>query len=294
MVKSSIMRRLIYLVVINSILLGAIFIPLKYSIAATATHLFNFNESVIYYSDTNYSNNGESTFETEIINYSWQQTTASVMLNNSFPDYYNTNNSLLNCCANVAGANIIGFYDRFYENLIPDYIPGISRGDNYSYFNMEFNLAKKQDVINELYVRMGTNNPEAGTSQSGYKNGLTSYVNEKDRNITFNTAMADSSLDINKLNQALNNGNPVSLYLSGYNISQINDIGGSVTINKFIYSGNHIMIIYGYKTIEYFDENNNLLNSMTYLYVSTGIIQTGYYILNNNGLINDAETVIIS
>ena len=167
MVKSSIMRRLIYLVVINSILLGAIFIPLKYSIAATATYLFNFNESVIYYSDNNYSNNGESTFETEIINYSWQQTTASVMINNSFPDYYNTNNSLLNCCANVAGANIIGFYDRFYENLIPDYIPGISRGDNYSYYNMEFNLAKKQDVIIELYVRMGTNNPEAGTSQSG-------------------------------------------------------------------------------------------------------------------------------
>ncbi len=35
---------------------------------------------------------------------------------------------LVNYCANVASANVIGYYDRYFANLIPDYTPGISRG----------------------------------------------------------------------------------------------------------------------------------------------------------------------
>ena len=35
---------------------------------------------------------------------------------------------LVNYCANVAGANVIGYYDRYFANLIPDYTPDISRG----------------------------------------------------------------------------------------------------------------------------------------------------------------------
>ncbi len=248
----------------------------------------------IYYSDDGYSDNGESTLVTETFEYATKETSSEYKINKSFPAYYNTNSSLTNSCANVAGANIMGYYDRYYENLIPDYVPGILRGANYSYYQMTVNVSKKQDVINELYVRMGTNSPDAGTSQEGYKSGITSYVNAKGYNVTYNSVMTGSGLDINKLKSVLQNGDPVSLYLSGYNITAINDTGYSLNLNKYLYTGNHIMIVYGYQTINYYNSNHILIKSNTYLYVATGMIHTGYYILNNNGTINDAEAVHIS
>lgn len=248
----------------------------------------------IYYSDDGYSDNGESTLVTEIIEYTTKETSSEYKINKSFPAYYNTNSSLTNSCANVAGANIMGYYDRYYENLIPDYVPGILRGSNYSYYQMTVNASKKQDVINELYVRMGTNSPDAGTSQEGYKSGITSYVISKGYNVTYNSVMTGSNLDLNKLRSSLYNGDPVSLYLSGYNITTISDTGNSVNLLKSYFTGNHIMIVYGYETINYYNSSHMLIKSNTYLFVSTGLTTTGYYILNNNGTINDAEAVHIS
>ena len=170
----------------------------------------------------------------------------------------------------------------------------MARGTNYSYYIMAMDSSKKQNLINDLYIRMNTNVYQAGTSQNDYKNGLTSYINSKGRSISFSSIMTNSNFDITKLNQAINNGDPVTLYLSGYNISQVRDDTGSVTISKSIYTGNHMVVVYGYKTIEYYDSNNVITTSKTYLYIATGMKFTGYYILNNNGAINDAEAVHIS
>ncbi len=248
----------------------------------------------IYYADDEYQDNGESTLSVEEFSYASKVTSQAAMVNNTFPAYYNTNNALTNACANVAGANLIGFFDRYYEELIPNCTPGMPRGNNYSYYSVEMDLEERQGVIDDLYVRMGTNNPTPGTSQTGYKTGLASYASSKGRTATFASVMTGSSLDISKLHQAISSGKPVSLYLSGYNISQVYDYNNEVTIAKSIYTGNHIMIVYGYKIIKYYNSSNALIKSKTYLYVSTGVLQTGYYVLNNNGTINDAESVNIS
>ncbi len=242
-----------------------------------------------------YSNDGAFTVDTETFTYSRKEKSTLVKVNNTFPAYYNTNDSLLNSCANVAGANLIGYYDRYYENLIPDCAPGIARGNNYTYYLMTNNLAKRQAVIDDLYIRMGTNTIEPGTDQTGYKNGLTSYVNSKGLSATYASVMTNANLDMSKVHQALSNGKPISLYLSGYNISNVYDMDdGSVTLTKSIFTTNHIMIVYGYQTVDYYNASNALIKSKTYLYVATGSDQVGQYILNNNGTINDAESLQIS
>ncbi len=248
----------------------------------------------IYYYDETYSDNSNETVATEMIAYSRKVTSTVVRVNNSFPAYYNTNSAITNCCANVAGANLFGFYDRYFEDIIPDCTPGMVRGALYNYYPMSRDAEKKQNLINDLYVRMGTNNPEPGTSQTGYKNGIVSFANSKNRSATFTSVMTNGALDVTKLRQSLSNGQPVSLYLSGYNISQLQDDGSTATLSKSIYAGNHIMIVYGCWTVDYYDANDTLIKSKTYLYVATGLLQTGYYVLNNNGTINDAEAVLIA
>lgn len=250
-------------------------------------------KEVYYADDLLYSEEGSSVVDTEIINYA-TKSVITYMLNNSFPNYYNTNSLLYNACANVAGSNIIGYYDRYYIDLIPACSPGVLRTKGYSYYAMTVDKTKKQDVINSLYISMSTNNPIAGTSQAQYKNGLASYVTGKNLSISYNTVMSNAAFNMNMADTQLRNGNPISLFLSGYNFSTINDNGTTATITKVIYSGNHIAITYGYQQVNYYNSAGALIKSNLYLYVATGMqAPLQLYIINNNGTLNDAEAAHI-
>lgn len=245
--------------------------------------------------EIHYFDDNTGTLTTESFAYSSKAIVQSKYLNSTFPAYYNTNNSLTNVCANVAGSNLIGYYDRYFADLIPSYVPGATAGTGYMYFPMTFNQQKKQDVINDLHVRMSTNNPDPGTTQAQFNTGLTSYVDSKNLDISYSSTMTNSAVDMQKVYNALNSGKPVALFLSGYNITQVSDANNVVTLNKNIFTGTHIMIIYGFNIINYYDANGSLLQSKTYLNVATGkSAYTGVYILNHNGTVNDAEAVHIS
>lgn len=291
--KKNLFSRTITILLTSMLLLAAFSLIVYQNMVKGIAYAASIEE--IYYGDDGYAGGGEATLQTETFTYATQKVTASKLLNKSFPAYNNMNSALTNFCANVAGANIIGYYDRYYENLIPDCVPGVMRGTNYTYYPMANNSAKRQAVIDDLYVRMNTNVSGAGTTQAQYKNGLTSYVNAKGKSIFFSSVITNGRLDIAKLNQALNSGNPVSLYLSGYNITEIIDNNGTVTLAKSIYPNDHIMVVYGYQSVEYYGSNNKLVASKTYLYITSGIKSvTGYYVIENNGTINDAEAVSIS
>lgn len=261
---------------------------------STAEASADYQASEIHYgSDLNYSEDGSSYVETEEINYS-TKTVTSYVINSSFPCYYNTNPELTNACANVAGANILGYFDRYYADLIPNYTPGIQRATGYSYYSMTLNQSYKQNVIDTLYVLMSTNNPIAGTSQTQYKNGLASYVASKNLSITYNGVMSNSVFSLSMAHTQFAAGNPISLFLSGYNFTSIYDNGSKATLTKVIYGGNHIVIAYGYQQVNYYNSNGNLIKSDLYLSISTGILSSPrFYILNNNGSLNDAEAAHI-
>jgi len=253
--------------------------------------------SVVYASDDSvgeifYAATGSARKETETFSYA-TKTSESYSINPTFPNYYNTNASLQNTCANVAGANIIGYYDRYFENLIPNIKPGAGT-TKYTYYPMTRNMSEKQALINDLYCRMQTNTVGPGNTQIQYKNGITSYVQSKGLTVSYNSVMSNDVFDLNKAIGQLQKGNPISLYMSSYGFTNVTDNGSLVSLDKNLYDDNHIVIAYGYEKVSYFDVNGRLIRTEIYLKVSTGINGvSGVYVVNNYGKLNDAEAVAI-
>jgi len=243
----------------------------------------------IRYGSIGYSATVIGKSEQEVINYS-TKTVTNEAVNPSYPDCYNLNNALQNYCANVGGVNII---NRFYDELIPDYISGFMRKNNYIYYDMPVNSEKKQAVIDTLYQYMRTE-ATSGTTQEWYKKGLQRYVNEKGRQISFTSILSNNQFDLNKFSAQIKLGRPVTLYVTNFNITSVVNYDNETTLYKSIFDGSHIMIAYGYQKVDYYNENGGLITSKIYLKVSTGIsMASGVYVVNNNGSLNDAEAVLI-
>lgn len=250
--------------------------------------------SAFYSDDARYSDSGDSTVTQESFDY-YRKEIHGYVINSSYPEFYNTNNSLSNTCANVAGANIVGFYDRYYDNLIPDSTAGLTRPSGFIYYPMAMYTEQKQAVIDYLYTSMGTNTIQPGTSQEDFEEGLATYVTSRSRNIAYESVMTGGAIDQTKYDAQFAAGHPVALFLSGYNITMFNDMNGRVTVTEYDYVGNHIMIAYGCETVTYYDENNNVLHEFTVMSVASGYsMMSGYYLLDEYGAIIDAEAVIIS
>lgn len=216
-------------------------------------------------------------------------------LGSSFPDYFNTSSQLTNSCANVAGANVIGYYDRYLENLISGYTPGRARGESYSYYPMNVQPEKKQAVINELYALMGTNTVESGTSYDQYKAGFDAYVAAQGYTAVHSSVMSGGNLNLNAVSGSIATGQPVVLFLSGYNITSLSGQSGKDTYVKMIYGGNHMVVVYEINTIRYYNAANQLVAVRTIMQVATGFNDVkGFYIVDNNGLVINAEAVVIS
>lgn len=216
-------------------------------------------------------------------------------LGSSFPDYFNTSSQLTNSCANVAGANVIGYYDRYLENLISGYTPGRARGESYSYYPMNVQPEKKQAVINELYALMGTNTVESGTSYDQYKAGFDAYVAAQGYTAVHSSVMSGGNLNLNAVSGSIATGQPVVLFLSGYNITSLSGQSGKDTYVKMIYGGNHMVVVYEINTIRYYNAANQLVAVKTIMQAATGFNDVkGFYIVDNNGLVINAEAVVIS
>lgn len=248
-----------------------------------------------YYSaDTSYSDDNGTVVEQYSFAYDHKEVQLH-RINTTYPEFYNTNNALTNTCANIAGANIVGFYDRYYDELIPDSTAGVVRPNGYTYYPMSLNRTQKQAVIDELYVSMGTNTVQPGTSQPDFEEGLADYVTSRSRNISYSSVMTNGVLDQTKYSAQFAAGYPVALFLSGYNVTVIMDSNGTISITQYNYTGNHIMVAFGYEIITYYDANNNVIRSYTLMVVASGSsLVKGYYVLNEGGSVNAAEAVIIS
>lgn len=232
--------------------------------------------------------------DTETVNFSRIEVEEGY-INSSFPAYYNTNTSLHNSCANVAGAIILGYYDRYFDNLIPDFTAGLLRAGNYTYKSMAAGKVPVQNVINALYTDMRTNTTGAGTSKTQYNDGLRSYVSRKGQSISYSSAMTSGALDIGKVKAAVMANTPISLFLTGYNITTMTLGANNIKIEQRKYSGNHVMIVYGYKIIKYYDSSNLGFRTDIFLQASTGEKEfaSQLYLVGGYGAVNDAESAYI-
>lgn len=274
------------------------FIMFVFFAVFVATMCINSCSAVTYaYSDEAqeiyYCGGTDYTVATESFSYTTKEV-EEYSINGSFPNYYSLNGELQNSCANAAGATIVGYFDRYYPDLIPDYTPGRIRSSKYIYYPMSYYPDLKQVIIEDLYSRMLTNIGREGTTQKNYKTGLSSYISSKGLSITYNSVMTNGAFDLGKAKVQFANESPISLFLSGYNFSVFTDENNQISIQKRLYNSTHVAVAYGYVKTRYFNENGSLIKEITYLKVATILNEvTGVYILNTYGNLDDAESAHI-
>lgn len=204
-----------------------------------------------------------STYAIENVYYTSKSYGAQYQTTNGTPAY-TPESSLPNSCGATAGAVALGFYDKYYPNLIPNY-------DSY-YVNGRY---KNKDTVvipnlmNQLYTLMQTNVHDWGVSRAEFKTGFTSYVNSKGHTVSYPSVKSGSSINHNSIINAINSNKVLFLFSWAGDIYQVTQMNGYDAISNITITENHIMVVYGYKIYNYYS-GSTLIRSDTYLEVVTG------------------------
>lgn len=211
---------------------------------------------------------------------------AANLLATQCPQY--TYSPALGSCAAIAGGNVIGYYDRFDEDLIPNHKSGIPYKNTYIY-NLEDDGVVA--TIKKLYEYMIGDG--YGATENEFKNGITRYCNEKGKTITFSSCMQNGSFSYSSTKSYLDAGLPIVLFLSGYNVGDLYSGENSDSIYYYVSNANHIMIAFGYE--EYLYTTSGGTVTYNYLSVSSGqdANSAGLYNISLGTKINDALAVNI-
>lgn len=209
-----------------------------------------------------YCGSGEATEITQTINYDHKETTI-IEIPSGVP-YYNASVEE-NRCANIAGAVVLGYYDRFCEELIPNYKAYTKLGSRIIYKNKGIEV---ENVIDSLYDLMRTDKGQAGTTFDGFNSGMEAYI----ENHGYSYATRDVwNSDLSLYKDAVNSEKPVVIFASGFSfVSDLSEADSRdvITIDK--YQDNHAMVGYGYRIDEYYNSDNKLIETRTYLSVMNG------------------------
>ncbi len=195
-------------------------------------------------------------------------------------------------CANAAGINVIGYYDRFYPNLVPNETTYIMLGTNFMYKGMSVSIG---NICVQLSNLMGTTS--SGTTFSGFNAGMAIYVQQQGYSYSSSSVFTNGNFDFNKYKTAVQNGKPVSLFLTSYAFYMGTTTANNVdTIESDICAYTHVAVGCGYKAVTYYDANNNVISTQMYLRVSTGLaLYPGLCYLNASAYttINNAIAITI-
>ncbi|MEG1710974.1 MAG: hypothetical protein RR054_05455 [Clostridia bacterium] len=214
------------------------------------------------------------------------------------PPRYTEIPGLSNECGAVAGANLLGYYDRFMVDLIPNFTPGKMISSTvyiYAYQNAEVD-----SVITQLYQKMDINNGVQGVTVAKFKSGFSSYCSAKGYTTTFFELMdniVDGRIAFNYpvSKSKLIGCMPTLLFLSNYNITTMT-LNNNNTETLSILKDNqpHVMVAFGYREIEY-TLSNNTTRMDKYLLVSSGLSErsSGYFNISQNSIIDNAYCVHI-
>lgn len=196
-------------------------------------------------------------------------------------------------CANTAGGVILGYYDRFFENLIPNYQSYVRIGAVIRYKSASTNV---DNMLDELYVLMDTDQGQLGTTYTGFQEGMKAYVENRGYTYSTTSLFSNGMFDFTKYKQAVKNNKPVAVFLQ--NFAMLNRIQENST-QDIISSGycalSHVAVGCGYKQDRYYNAAGNLLDTRTYLKVASALEEYNIGYLNINGLstINRALSVTI-
>lgn len=207
-----------------------------------------------------------STYAEETISYISKEVVTDITTANSTPRYFAVS-GMQNGCGAVAGGIIVGFYDKYYDNLIPNwtsaYSTGLYKGQNGTYVH---------DLLFDLYNRMQTNVVAEGVSESEFKNGLKSYVVDHGYNLEYISLGTGNNFNYTAFKTAVRNNQPTVLFVRPSTLYYYQTINNEDVITTSNISGNHIMVAYGYYEVKYTLSNGTRTDK--YLYVATGLSGT--------------------
>ena len=179
------------------------------------------------------------------------------------PLYY-SGEGYANACGPLAGTAIVAFYDKYYPELIPgwqSYYPATGRyrsqGSSYT-----------SAVLSELYTLMKTNVNGEGVSESEFKAGLQTYVNNHGYSCSYTSAMSSGSLSYSACKAAFASNKVVALFIKPGVVYEIAEYSDHDTYVESSITGNHIMFAYGYLQINYYN-STGLFRTETFLKVAT-------------------------
>jgi len=244
------------------------------------------------YKGFGYYGGGAYVEKIQTVSYS-TKTTESYSIPYDLPNYFGRVNEVTGC-ANTAGAIVIGYYDRFFENLIPNYKSYIKVGKIIRY---KTGTDEVLDLVEQLYQLMGTDVAHLGTTFTEFQNGMSRYVTDKGYTYSTIDVFTDGSFDIEKYKISVQNEKPVALFLSGYAlINEITEAENSDTISSGYSADSHVAIGCGYKIDTYYNSNGTVQGVRTYLKVASGsdIYGIGYLNINGLGQMDRAISITIS
>lgn len=214
------------------------------------------------------------------------------------PSYGTGNASLLSTCGPISGTNVVVYYDRYYPNLIPDFEPGMASSDGYYAYFPDLEWSQTTAVLNSLYSLMKIEEV-GGTTSANFRSALQTFASNKGYSISYSSFYSSATtVNLTTLTNAINAGKIGVIMCSQYNfISSMhyNSNVGAVQVNKNNSTTGHIMMVHGYKTVNYYTDGEVIL-SETFLLVSSGYqtAEQGYMKLNDFSVIDEAWIVSVS
>ncbi|MDE7163277.1 MAG: hypothetical protein K2O44_04280 [Clostridia bacterium] len=175
-----------------------------------------------------------------------------------------SNNGWTGGCAAVAGGNLIGYYDRYYEDLIPNHTAGISNGELFLYYYADEYV---NNMISTLYSYMGGS--ANGISEDGFKSGMKKYCSDKGLSCDFTSLKSGGKLSYDSVKSCINGGNPLVLFLNTYTVCNIHEKSTYAEISYQISQGNHVMPGFGYRNVKY-THSDGSVSDYKYINVTTG------------------------
>ena len=138
-----------------------------------------------------------------------------------------------------------------------------------------------------------------GTTSAEFRNGLDDYAESVGRNATYQSMYSTSkTVNLTTISSAVDQNKVGVIMCSTYNFaSSVNVITAEnkVAVNKQNSSVGHMMMVYGYRVLEYYADGA-LFRTDTFLYVTSSYSsgEKGYILLNDDLDIDEAYVVTIA
>lgn len=213
--------------------------------------------------ETKFCGSGSFVRSSETISYARKET-AEYSIKGDLPNYTMIPDETI--CANIAGAILMGYYDRFNENLVPNYKTYNKIGSIIKYKPQKSEI---DAVIKELYGLMRTDQEVEGTTFNGFQNGMKTYAQAHGSSYISEDI---GNLNFSKYKSAVESDTPVALFVLEYSLLDgCNSANNTDIITSAKNNSAHVVVGCGYKIDTYYNASGSVIAQRTYLYVASGL-----------------------